>query len=87
MTDTGAQIRNKQHQALKCLPGVVTDEEKRSFRLATDIAVSSYPVSQSYLGMPLPVYYMELARVTSCEIGLTLPAVTSALLSGIREDS
>lgn len=87
MTDTGAQIRNKQHQALKCLPGVVTDEEKRSFRLATDIAVSSYPGDQSYLGMPLPVYYMELARVTSCEIGLTLPAVTSALLSGIREDS
>ncbi|MCK7533633.1 MAG: hypothetical protein MZV63_22670 [Marinilabiliales bacterium] len=45
------------------------------------------PTDRKYLGEPLALYYMELARVTAGEIGLTLPAVMSALLSGVREES
>jgi len=72
---------------LKALPGPVTEAEKKSLVLATDIACESYPADQKYLGEPLALYYMELARVTAGEIGLAMPAVISALLSGIREES
>ena len=60
---------------------------KKHSNLAADIARAYYPDDRKYLGEPLALYYMELARVTACEIGLTLPAVISALLSGIREES
>ena len=72
---------------LKALPGPVTEADKKSLNLATDIARAYYPDDRKYLGEPLALYYMELARVTAGEIGLTLPAVISALLSGVREES
>jgi GTP pyrophosphokinase len=87
MPDIAAQIRNKQSQTLKCLTGLVPDAERKAFRRATNIAVSFYPSDRSFLGMPMPVYYMELARITACDIGLGLPAVISALLSGVKETS
>ncbi|MRR19263.1 bifunctional (p)ppGpp synthetase/guanosine-3',5'-bis(diphosphate) 3'-pyrophosphohydrolase [bacterium] len=87
MADIAAQIRSRQSLVLKALPGPVTEADKKSLNLATDIARASYPADRKYLGEPLPLYYMELARVTAADIGLTLPAVLSALLSGVREES
>lgn len=72
---------------LKGLPGPATEADRKTFSLATDIAMGVYPADRKYLGEPLPLYYMELARITAAEIGLTLPAVASALLSGVKEDS
>jgi guanosine-3',5'-bis(diphosphate) 3'-pyrophosphohydrolase len=87
MTDITVRTRNRQRLVLKCIAGPVTQAEKRLFSLATEIALSSYPADQSYLGEPLVLYYMELAHVTACEIGLGLSAVISALLSGIPQGS
>ncbi len=87
MSDLAVKIRSRQSLVLKALPGPVTEAEKKSLVLATDIACESYPADQKYLGEPLALYYMELARVTAGEIGLAMPAVISALLSGIREES
>jgi GTP pyrophosphokinase len=87
MAELAVKIRSRQSLVLKALPGPVTEAEKRSLVLATDIACESYPADHKYLGEPLALYYMELARVTAGEIGLSMPAVISALLSGIREDS
>lgn len=87
MSDLAVKIRSRQSLVLKALPGPVTEAEKKSLVLATDIACESYPADLKYLGEPLALYYMELARVTAGEIGLAMPAVISALLSGIREES
>ncbi len=87
MSDLAVKIRSRQSLVLKALPGPVTEAEKKSLILATDIACESYPADQKYLGEPLALYYMELARVTAGEIGLAMPAVISALLSGIMEES
>jgi len=87
MSDLAVKIRSRQSLVLKALPGPVTEAEKKSLILATDIASESYPADQKYLGEPLALYYMELARVTAGEIGLAMPAVISALLSGIREEN
>jgi len=87
MPDIAQHVRNKKRQVLKCLPGPVTYTEKKAFGLASDIAVSGYAASKPYLGEPLVIYYMELARITACEIGLGVPAVISALLSGLRDGS
>ncbi|HWR74855.1 MAG TPA: HD domain-containing protein [Bacteroidales bacterium] len=87
MPDTALLVRNKKRQVLKCLPGPVTYAEKKAFGLASDIAVSGYAAGKPYLGEPLVIYYMELARITACEIGLGVPAVISALLSGITDGS
>ena len=87
MTDLAVKMRNRQRLVLKCLPGPVNEAEKKSLNLAFDIAAASYPAGQSYLGEPLPLYYLELARLTASEIGLGVPAVISALLSGVREES
>ncbi len=70
---------------LKALPAPVTAEDRKTLSLATEIARSYYPSDKKYLGEPLPLYYLELARVTASAIGLGLPAVISALLSGVRE--
>ncbi len=80
-------VRNKKRQVLKCLPGPVTFAEKKAFGLAAEIAIDSYAPGKLYLGEPLVIYYMELARITACEVGLGLPAVISALLSGISDGS
>ncbi len=87
MADLAVQIRSRQSLVLKALPGPVTEADKKSLNLATDIARAYYPDDRKYLGEPLALYYMELARVTAGEIGLTLPAVISALLSGVKEES
>ncbi|MFZ2285408.1 MAG: HD domain-containing protein [Bacteroidales bacterium] len=87
MADLAAQIRSRQSLVLKGLPGPVTEADRKAFSLATDIARESYPADRKYLGEPLPLYYMELARITAAEIGLSLPAAMSALLSGVREES
>lgn len=87
MSDLAVKIRSRQSLVLKALPGPVTEAEKKSLVLATAIASEFYPADQKYLGEPLALYYMELARVTAGEIGLAMPAVISALLSGIREDN
>ncbi len=87
MSDLAVKIRSRQSLVLKALPGSVTEAEKKLLVLATDIACESYPADRKYLGEPLALYYMELARVTAGEIGLAMPAVISALLSGIREES
>ncbi len=87
MADLAVQIRSRQSLVLKALPGPVTEADKKSLNLATDIARAYYPDNRKYLGEPLALYYMELARVTAGEIGLTLPAVMSALLSGVSEES
>ena len=70
---------------LKALPAPATAGDRKALTLATDIARSYYPSDSKYLGEPLPLYYLELARVTASAIGLGLPAVISALLSGVRE--
>src|SRR5659263_236917 len=87
MPDIALLVRNKKRQVLKCLPGPVTYAEKKAFGLAAEIAINSYAPGKLYLGEPLVVYYMELARITACEVGLGLPAVISALLSGISDGS
>ncbi|MFN2313893.1 MAG: HD domain-containing protein, partial [Bacteroidales bacterium] len=87
MADLAVQIRSRQSRVLKALPGPVTEADKKVFSLATDIARASYTDDRKYLGEPLPLYYLELARVTTAELGLPLPAVLSALLSGVNEDS
>jgi GTP pyrophosphokinase len=86
MPDIALLVRNKKRQVLKCLPGPVTYAEKKAFGRAADIAINSYSPGKFYLGEPLVVYYMELARITACEVGLGLPAVISAL-SGISDGS
>jgi len=85
MAELAAQIRSRQSLVLKALPAPVTAEDRKALSLATEIARSYYPSDSKYLGEPLPLYYLELARVTATAIGLGLPAVISALLSGIRE--
>jgi GTP pyrophosphokinase len=80
-------MRNLKRQVLKCLPGPVSYADKKAFGRAADIAVASYSSGKTYLGEPLVIYYMELARITACEIGLGLSAVISALLSGISQGS
>jgi GTP pyrophosphokinase len=85
MADLSVQIRNRQRLVLMNMPAPATEQERRLFSLAADIAMTSYPPEDSFLGEPLALYYMELARVTAAEIGLSLPAVISALLSGIKE--
>lgn len=87
MADLAVQIRSRQSLVLKALPGPVTEADKKLFSLATDIARASYTNDRKYLGEPLALYYMELARVTTAELGLPLPAVLSALLSGVNEES
>lgn len=87
MADLAVQIRSRQSLVLKALPGPVTEADKKTFSLATDIARAAYTDERKYLGESLPLYYMELARVTAAELGLPLPAVLSALLSGVNEDS
>ncbi len=87
MPDTALLVRNKKRQVLKCLPGPVTYAEKKAFGLASELAVSGYAAGKPYLGEPLVIYYMELARITACEVGLGVPAVISALLSGITHGS
>lgn len=72
---------------LKALPAPVSAGEKKRFALAIEIARSYYPSDNIYLGEPLLLYYLELARVTASDIGLGLPAVICALLSGVREGS
>jgi GTP pyrophosphokinase len=85
MADLAVQIRNRQRLVLTNMPVPVTEQERRLFSLAADIAMTSYPSEDSFLGEPMALYYMELAMVTAAEIGLSLPAVISALLSGIKE--
>ncbi len=72
---------------LKALPAPVSAGERKRFALAIEIARSYYPSDNIYLGEPLLLYYLELARVTASDIGLGLPAVICALLSGVREGS
>ena len=87
MAELAAQIRNRQSLVLKALPAPVTEADRRALNIATDIARSYYAADAKYLGEPLPLYYLELARVTASAIGLGLPAVISALLSGVSEES
>ena len=87
MADLAVKIRNRQRLVLQSLPGPVTEAESKTLGLAADIAISSYSPDKLYLGEPLPLYYMELARVTAAEIGLGLPAAISALLSGVKDGS
>lgn len=87
MADLAVQMRSRQSLVLKAFPGQLTEADRRAFSIATDIARLAYPADRKYLGESLPLYYMELARVTAAEIGLSMPAVISALLSGVKEDS
>ncbi len=87
MAELAAQIRSRQSLVLKALPAPVTAGERKSLTLAVEIARSYYPSDTKYLGEPLLLYYLELARITASAIGLGLPAVISALLSGVREGS
>lgn len=87
MAELGAQLRSRQSLVLKALTGPVTAAEREMLSMATDIARAHYPADVKYLGEPLPLYYMEMARLTASVIGLGLSAVISALLSGVREDS
>jgi len=87
MAELAAQIRSRQSLVLKALPSPVSEADRKMLTLATDIAKSYYATDTKYLGEPLPLYYLELARVTASVIGLSLPAVISAMLSGVREGS
>jgi GTP pyrophosphokinase len=87
MAELAAQIRSRQSLVLKALPAPVSAGERKRFALAIEIARSYYPSDNIYLGEPLLLYYLELARVTASDIGLGLPAVICALLSGVREGS
>jgi len=86
MAELGTQIRSRQSLVLKALPGPVTETDKKMLGLAIEIARDYYSTDK-YLGEPLPLYYLELARLTASAIGLGLPAVISALLSGVSEGS
>ena len=87
MAELAAQIRSRQNLVLKALPAPVPDADSRALSLATEIARTYYPSDIKYLGEPLPLYYLELARVTASAIGLGTSAVISALLSGFSEGS
>ncbi|NLE34041.1 MAG: bifunctional (p)ppGpp synthetase/guanosine-3',5'-bis(diphosphate) 3'-pyrophosphohydrolase [Bacteroidales bacterium] len=87
MAELAAQIRSRQNLVLKALPPPVSREDRKMLSTAVDIARAYYPAETKYLGEPLPLYYLELARVTAADIGLGLSAVISALLSGISEES
>jgi GTP pyrophosphokinase len=87
MAELAAQIRSRQSLVLKALPGPVTEPERRMLNRATEIARGYYGAEKKILGEPLPLYYLELARLTASTIGLTLSAAISALLSGVSEGS
>jgi len=87
MAELAAQIRSRQSLVLKALPAPVSAGDRKRLALAIEIARSYYPSDSKYLGEPLLLYYLELARVTASDIGLGLPAVICALLSGVREGS
>jgi len=87
MAELAAQIRSRLSLVLKALPPPVSEADRKTLSLATDIAKSYYAADTKYLGEPLPLYFIELARVTASVIGLNLPAVISAMLSGVREGS
>ncbi len=87
MADLAAQIRSRQNLILKALPVPATASDKKLLERATAIARGHYQTDTRYLGEPLPLYYLELARLTAHDIGLDLVAVISALLSGITEES
>jgi hypothetical protein len=87
MPDIEAQIRNRKRRLIKCIQGPLTYAERKAFSLASDIALESYPADRYYLGEPLILYYLELARITACETGMGLSAAISALLSGVSEGS
>ena len=72
---------------LKALPPPVSNDDRKTLSTAVNIAREYYQADKKYLGESLPLYYLELARVTAADIGLGLPAVISALLSGISEES
>jgi GTP pyrophosphokinase len=85
MAELAAQIRSRQSLVLKALPSPVSESDRKMLSLATEIAKECYAADKKYLGEPLPLFYLELARVTASAIGLGINAVTSALLSGVRE--
>lgn len=85
MAELTVQIRNRQSLVLKALPAPVSEADRKALIIATEIAKAYYPADVKYLGEPLPLYYLELARVTASVIGLGGSAVISALLSGVRE--
>lgn len=87
MADIAAQIRSRQSLIIKSLHGTVTADDKKSLRLATEIAHSHYPADVKYLGEPLILFHLELARLTARDLGLDLPAAISALLSGVTIQS
>ncbi len=87
MAELAAQIRSRQNLVLKALPGPVSEADRKMLVQAVEIARSYYSADSKFLGEPLPLHYLELARLTVSAIGLNLPAAVSALLSGIREDT
>ncbi|MDD3736950.1 MAG: HD domain-containing protein, partial [Bacteroidales bacterium] len=87
MAELAAQIRSRQSLVLKALPPPVSNDDRKTLSTAVNIAREYYQADKKYLGESLPLYYLELARVTAADIGLGLPAVISALLSGISEES
>ena len=72
---------------MRCLPEPVNDSEKKAIKQAVEIAMHAYPPRNIRHGEPLIMHFMELARVTACEMGLGSSAVVCALLSGIKEGS
>jgi len=87
MAEVAVQIRNKQRLIMKCLPAPVSESDKKAVSEAVELAASLYPSKPHIFGEVPVMYYMELARITACDMGLGSSAVVCALLSGIKEGS
>lgn len=87
MSDIPVQIRNKFRLVLKSLPEPVSLSEKNDLYKALEIAVAAYGDKAIPSGGNYLMHYTELARITSCEMGLSSQAVICALLSGIKPDT
>lgn len=87
MPDIPVQIRNKFRLIIKCLPEPVSQAEKDELSGALEIAATAYGDAVFTAGTTYLMHYTELARITSCEMGLNASSVICALLSGIKPDT
>lgn len=87
MAEVIQEVRNWQRAILKCLQAPLRERERRTLKLATELAIEAYTGPGRVPGDDTLSYYLELSRITGCEIGLGFPAIVSALLSGVGEES
>ena len=78
----------KQYRALlRNIPGTLTNEDKKSLRLALDIALDAHKNMRRKSGEPYILHPIAVARIAASEIGLGVTSIICALLHDVVEDS